>query len=148
MKSREIAVMRPHNCPKEMYQIDQPSYLGTEYDFIKVRRHSAKYLSHYDPAGRWARRFFFGHERSAGAPMVKISPSPDARYGVTLSNRASTMGARRLILKTAVEAGKEGISVAIWIVPGRHKLRRRHGAELLLAEYARQMLALPPKETV
>jgi hypothetical protein len=75
--------------------------------------------------------------------MVKISASPDTRYGVTLSNGVSTMGARRVILKTAVEAGNKDISVASWIVPGKHKLRRRHGAELLHAEYVRQMLASP-----
>jgi hypothetical protein len=78
--------------------------------------------------------------------MVKISASPDTRYGVTLSNGVSTMGARGLILQTAVEAAKEGISVASWIVPGKLKLRRHHGAELLHAEYERQMLALQPRD--
>jgi len=100
------------------------------------------------PPGDGLGGFFFGHKRSAVVTMVKISTSPDTRYGVTLSNGVSTMGARRLILKTAVEAGKEDISVASWIVPGKQKLRRCHGAELLHAEYLRQMLASPPRHKV
>jgi hypothetical protein len=100
------------------------------------------------PHGDGLGGFFFGHKRSEGAPMVKISASPDTRYGVTLSNGVSTMGARRLILETAIEAAKEGISVASWIVPGKLKLRRRHGAELLHAEYVRQMLPLRPMDNI
>jgi len=141
-ESRAIALTCYTIVLRKVYEIDQTFFLGTEYDVIKFRRRSAKYLSRYDPAGRWARRFFFGHKRSARGPMIKISPSPDMRYGVTLLNSVSMMGSRKVILKTAVEAGKEGISVAIWIVPGKLKLERRHGAELLPAEYVRQMLAL------
>ena len=136
------------SCPGEMYQIDQTSLLRREYGSSNFADDMRNTLAVMTPPGDGLGGFFFAHKRDEGAPMVKIIASPDTRYGVRLSNRVSTIGARGLRLKAAIEAAKEGISVASWIVPGKLKLRRRHGAELLHAQYERQMLALPPRHKV
>jgi hypothetical protein len=71
--------------------------------------------------------------------MVKVSASPDQRYGVTLANGVLKMGARQEIIKTALEAAKLGIAVIGWIIPGREKLVRHHRAELIHAAYRREL---------
>jgi hypothetical protein len=78
--------------------------------------------------------------------MVKINPSPDTRYGVTLSNGVSKMGARKGILDFAIRAARDGITVVAWIVPGKLKVKRHNSAELLNGEYQRQILLLRPKD--
>jgi hypothetical protein len=67
--------------------------------------------------------------------MIKLKASPDMHYGVTLSNGVSKMGSRKAIIKTAVEAAKEGIAVVAWTVPGKLKISRHHRGELVHAEY-------------
>ena len=71
--------------------------------------------------------------------MIKVNASQDQRYGVTLSNGVSMMGARQAIIKMAIEAAKEGVAVVAWTVPGKHKLDRQHRAELIHAAYRRQL---------
>jgi len=43
--------------------------------------------------------------------MIKLTTSQDMRYGVTLSNGFSKLGARQEMIQAAVEVAKEGISV-------------------------------------
>jgi len=45
------------------------------------------------------------------------------------------MGARKAIIKTAIEAAKEGIAVVAWTMPGKEKLARHHRSELIHAAY-------------
>jgi phosphoheptose isomerase len=78
--------------------------------------------------------------------MIRVSASPDQRYGVRLLNGVSSLGARQEIIKTAVEAAKKGIAVVEWTVPGKQKAARHNRAELINAEYRRQILGLWPKD--
>jgi len=50
------------------------------------------------------------------------------------------------MIKAAVEAAKEGISLVAWTVPGKEKLARQHRAELIDAAFQRQILSLHPKD--
>jgi hypothetical protein len=71
--------------------------------------------------------------------MIKVTASPDQRYGVTLANGVSKMGSRQETIRTALEAAKKGIAVSGWVVPGKEKIARHHRAELIHAAYRREL---------
>ena len=94
---------------------------------------------YFPPGSSYGQRDF---SVSEGDEMIKVNASQDKRYGVTLSNGVSVMGARQVIIKTAAEAAKEGICVVAWTVPGKQNVRRLHAAEFLHSEYQRQLSLL------
>ncbi len=71
--------------------------------------------------------------------MIKVNSSPDQRYGVTLSNGVSRLGGRLAIIKTAVEAAKQGVAIEAWTVPGSLAADRHYRAVLAYTEYERQL---------
>lgn len=71
--------------------------------------------------------------------MIRVSASPDQRYGVTLSDGVSIMGMRQAVLKTALDAAGKGIAVVEWIVPGKERIARRHRGELIQSAYLRRL---------
>jgi hypothetical protein len=71
--------------------------------------------------------------------MIKVSASPDHRYGVTLSDGVSIMGMRQAIIKSALDAAGKGISVVEWIVPGKEKITRKNRGDLLHSAYLQRL---------